>query len=195
MWSRTWQDPPLTAIWSIPSSVHTWFCVSSGAGWPAAVVRVAACGSLLVVPGLGFGRGPAPEPVHRPLRVVPVHPRAGDLLQVGQGGDGPVRNGDPSRVHSVLYSPMVVSARALSQASPTGPTEPASPASISVSANRTEVYTSFAFTAHLIEAGIDASIGTVGDALDNALMESTIGLYKTELIKKEGPWRSLEDPG
>jgi len=56
-------------------------------------------------------------------------------------------------------------------------------------------YTSFAFTAHLIEAGIDASIGTVGDARDNVLMESTIGLYKTELIKKEGPWRSLEDPG
>jgi putative transposase len=48
-------------------------------------------------------------------------------------------------------------------------------------------YTSFAFTAHLVEAGIDASIGTVGDALDNALMESTIGLYKTELIKKQGP--------
>ena len=46
-------------------------------------------------------------------------------------------------------------------------------------------YTSFRLTAHLIEAGIDASIGTVGDALDNALMESTIGLYKTELIKKD----------
>jgi putative transposase len=54
-------------------------------------------------------------------------------------------------------------------------------------------YTSFAFTAHLIEAGIDASIGTVGDAYDNALMESTIGLYKTELIKPRGPWRSLAD--
>jgi putative transposase len=54
-------------------------------------------------------------------------------------------------------------------------------------------YTSFAFTAHLIEAGIDASIGTVGDALDNALMESTIGLYKTELIKKQGPWKTLAD--
>jgi putative transposase len=54
-------------------------------------------------------------------------------------------------------------------------------------------YTSFAFTAHLIEAGIGASIGTVGDALDNALMESTIGLYKTELIKKQGPWRGLAD--
>src|SRR5262252_3744112 len=54
-------------------------------------------------------------------------------------------------------------------------------------------YTSFVFTRHLVEAGLDASIGTVGDALDNALMESTIGLYKTELIKKEGPWRSLAD--
>jgi putative transposase len=54
-------------------------------------------------------------------------------------------------------------------------------------------YTSFAFTAHLIEAEIDASIGTVGDALDNALMESTIGLYKTELIKKAGPWKTLAD--
>jgi putative transposase len=54
-------------------------------------------------------------------------------------------------------------------------------------------YVSFAFTAHLIEAGLDASIGTVGDALDNALMESTIGLFKTELIKRNGPWRSLAD--
>ncbi|GHH88847.1 hypothetical protein GCM10017771_35890 [Streptomyces capitiformicae] len=39
-------------------------------------------------------------------------------------------------------------------------------------------YTSFAFTARLIEAGIDASVGTVGDALDNALMESQIGSAK-----------------
>jgi putative transposase len=54
-------------------------------------------------------------------------------------------------------------------------------------------YTSFRFTAHLVEAGIDASIGTVGDALDNALMESTIGLYKTELINRRRPWRSLAD--
>lgn len=43
-------------------------------------------------------------------------------------------------------------------------------------------YTSIAFTEALIEAGMAGSIGTVGDALDNALMESTIGLYKTELI-------------
>jgi putative transposase len=54
-------------------------------------------------------------------------------------------------------------------------------------------YTSFRFTTHLLAAGTDASIGTVGDALDNALMESTIGLYKTELIKPRGPWRALAD--
>jgi putative transposase len=54
-------------------------------------------------------------------------------------------------------------------------------------------YTSFRFTAHLLAEGIDASIGTVGDALDNALMESTIGLYKTELINRGGPWRALTD--
>jgi putative transposase len=52
-------------------------------------------------------------------------------------------------------------------------------------------YTSFRFTTHLVDAGIDASIGTVGDALDNALMESAIGLYKTELIKPRGPWKNL----
>ncbi|MDA4893423.1 IS3 family transposase [Streptomyces sp. MS2A] len=54
-------------------------------------------------------------------------------------------------------------------------------------------YTSFAFTAHLLDAGIDASIGTVGDALDNALMESQIGLYKTGLIKPSKPWHGLAD--
>ena len=52
-------------------------------------------------------------------------------------------------------------------------------------------YTSFRFTQHLVDAGIDASIGTVGDALDNALAESAIGLYKTELIKPNGPWHNL----
>ncbi len=45
-------------------------------------------------------------------------------------------------------------------------------------------YTSIVFTNALLEAGIAGSIGRVGDALDNALMESTIGLYKTELIDR-----------
>jgi transposase InsO family protein len=43
-------------------------------------------------------------------------------------------------------------------------------------------YTALAFTEELAEAGIAGSIGTIGDALDNALMESTIGLYKTECV-------------
>lgn len=43
-------------------------------------------------------------------------------------------------------------------------------------------YTSISFTDALVDAGIAPSIGTVGDALDNAVQESTIGLYKTELI-------------
>ncbi len=53
-------------------------------------------------------------------------------------------------------------------------------------------YLSFAFTERLIEAGVDASVGSVGDAYDNALAESQIGAYKTELIRPEGPWRDVE---
>ena len=48
-------------------------------------------------------------------------------------------------------------------------------------------YTSLAFTAELLEHGMAGSIGTVGDALDNALCESTIGLFKTEAIHDGGP--------
>jgi putative transposase len=53
-------------------------------------------------------------------------------------------------------------------------------------------YTSIAFTGRLLAAGADPSVGSVGDAYDNALAETTIGLYKTELIKAEGPWRDLD---
>jgi len=53
-------------------------------------------------------------------------------------------------------------------------------------------YTSIAFTERLAEADVDASVGAVGDALDNALAESVIGLFKTELIRRRGPWRTVE---
>ena len=53
-------------------------------------------------------------------------------------------------------------------------------------------YTSIAFTERLAAAGVDASVGNVGDALDNALAESVIGLFKTELIRRRGPWRTVE---
>lgn len=49
-------------------------------------------------------------------------------------------------------------------------------------------YTSLAFTEALRDSGIAGSIGSVGDALDNALMESTISLYKSELIDRQKSW-------
>jgi putative transposase len=54
-------------------------------------------------------------------------------------------------------------------------------------------YVSLALTERLAALGMRASIGTVADAYDNALAESTIGLYKTELIRRRGPWRTLDD--
>jgi putative transposase len=53
-------------------------------------------------------------------------------------------------------------------------------------------YTSIAFTDRLIAAGVDPSVGAVGDALDNALAESVIGLFKTELVKPRRPWRTMD---
>ena len=53
-------------------------------------------------------------------------------------------------------------------------------------------YLSIRYTERLAEAGIEPSVGSVGDSYDNALAESVIGLYKTELIRRRGPWRTLE---
>jgi putative transposase len=53
--------------------------------------------------------------------------------------------------------------------------------------------TSWAFTERLAEAGIAGSVGSKGDSYDNALAESFNGLYKTELIYHEGPWRNADD--
>lgn len=51
-------------------------------------------------------------------------------------------------------------------------------------------YTSIAFTERLAQAGIDPSVGSVGDVYDNALAESVIRLFNTELISPGGPWRA-----
>ena len=53
-------------------------------------------------------------------------------------------------------------------------------------------YLSMRYTDRLADAGIAPSVGSQGDAYDNALAESVIGLYKTEVIRRKGPWRSLE---
>ncbi len=54
-------------------------------------------------------------------------------------------------------------------------------------------YLSIRYTERLKEAGIEPSVGSVGDSYDNALAETVIGLYKTEVIRRRGPWRTLED--
>jgi putative transposase len=54
-------------------------------------------------------------------------------------------------------------------------------------------YTSISYTERLAEAGVKPSIGSVGDSYDNAMAESIIGLFKTEVIRRRGPWRNLDD--
>jgi putative transposase len=54
-------------------------------------------------------------------------------------------------------------------------------------------YTSIRYTERLTEAGARPSIGTVGDSYDNAMAESIIGLFKTEVIRRRGPWRGDDD--
>ena len=53
-------------------------------------------------------------------------------------------------------------------------------------------YLSIRYSERLAEAGIEASVGNVGSAYDNALAETINGLYKTEVIRKRGPWKNLE---
>jgi putative transposase len=54
-------------------------------------------------------------------------------------------------------------------------------------------YLSICYTERLLDAGIQPSVGSVGDSYDNALAESVIGLFKTEVIRRRGPWNGLEN--
>jgi Integrase core domain len=53
-------------------------------------------------------------------------------------------------------------------------------------------YVSIKYTERLAEAGVEPSVGSVGDSYDNALAETINGLYKAEVIHRRGPWRSFE---
>ena len=53
-------------------------------------------------------------------------------------------------------------------------------------------YVPIKYTEPLAEAGLDPSVGSVGDSYDNALAETINGLYKAEVIHRRGPWRSFE---
>ena len=59
--------------------------------------------------------------------------------------------------------------------------------------DRGSQYLSIRYTERLAESQIKPSVGSVGDSYDNALAETIIGLYKTEVIRKRGPWKNLDD--
>jgi putative transposase len=61
--------------------------------------------------------------------------------------------------------------------------------------DRGSQYLSIRYSERLAAAGIEASVGSRGDAYDNAMAESVIGLFKTEVIRHGGPWRTLDDVG
>ena len=62
-----------------------------------------------------------------------------------------------------------------------------------VHTDRGSQYVAMRYTDRVLAAGAAPSVGSVGDAYDNAMAESVIGLYKTEVIYRRGPWRGFED--
>ena len=58
--------------------------------------------------------------------------------------------------------------------------------------DRGSQYVSIRYSERLAEAGIEPSVGSVGDSYDNALAETINGLYKAEVIHRRGPWRNFE---
>jgi putative transposase len=59
--------------------------------------------------------------------------------------------------------------------------------------DRGSQYLAIRYTERLAEAGAVTSVGSRGDSYDNALAETVIGLYKTELIRRRGPWKGLDE--
>ena len=53
-------------------------------------------------------------------------------------------------------------------------------------------YVSIRYSQRLLQAGVEPSVGSTGDSYDNALAETINGLYKTELVRKKGPWKTIE---
>lgn len=67
------------------------------------------------------------------------------------------------------------------------------PKDVTHHSDRGSQYVSIRYSDLLAEAGFNASVGSVGDSYDNALAETINGLYKTEVIHKNGPWKNLDD--
>ncbi|WP_147061306.1 IS3 family transposase [Kozakia baliensis] len=90
------------------------------------------------------------------------------------------------RVSSTAHTDFVLDAleQALCQRQPEG--------KVTHHSDRGCQYVSIRYTQRLAEAGLVASVGSVGDSYDNALAETINGLYKTELIYRQGPWKNRE---
>jgi len=58
--------------------------------------------------------------------------------------------------------------------------------------DRGSQYVALKYTERLAQAGVEPSVGSVGDSYDNALAETIIGLYKTEIVEPRGPWKSFD---
>ena len=58
--------------------------------------------------------------------------------------------------------------------------------------DRGSQYLSIRYSERLAEAGVESSVGSRGDSYDNALAETIIGLFKTEVIRRRGPWRTID---
>ena len=67
------------------------------------------------------------------------------------------------------------------------------PTGVTHHSDRGSQYLSIRYSERLAEAGFQASVGSVGDSYDNALAETMNGLYKAEVIHKDGPWRGVDD--
>jgi len=59
--------------------------------------------------------------------------------------------------------------------------------------DRGSQYLSIRYSERLAEAGVESSVGSRGDSYDNALAETIIGLFKTEIIRRRGPWRTIDE--
>jgi len=68
-----------------------------------------------------------------------------------------------------------------------------SPQGVVHHSDRGSQYLSIKYTERLALAGFDPSVGSKGDSYDNAMAESVIGLYKTEVIRHRGPWKTFEE--
>jgi putative transposase len=142
----------------------------------------------------GGGRGATARPRGSGLHGEETEPALGLRSHVCGDGRGFVYvafviDGFSRRVSSSLRSDLALDA--LEQAICERPLERDDP--LVHHSDRGVQYLSIRYTERLLEAGIEPSVGSRGDSYDNALAETVIGLFKTELIRQRGPWRGFDD--